>query len=234
MDRSGGVKKVYVCVVGVSAFSTPLVPHDDDVHRPVGRARRRPRPPPRPLPRVWRARRGAADQRRRRAMGAPRHLSTASTEEPAGARARRRRQPSRCASRKTRLRVAQAASRGVSARAAAQAALRARWAPRTGRLRVAAPHTCAGANEGQAGSAAETRLRCARPPGRQRRAAVAVARKPRRAAPRHAARRRSACKTPPARQSATFSFDGWQRRTTSRILRVWRRIKAAFGDGQGV
>ena len=29
----------------------------------------------------------------------------------------------------------------------------------------------------------------------------------------------------------TFSFGGWQQRTTAAIFRVWRRIKAAFGDG---
>ena len=29
----------------------------------------------------------------------------------------------------------------------------------------------------------------------------------------------------------TFSFDGWQKRTTAAIFSVWRRIKAAFGDG---
>ena len=29
----------------------------------------------------------------------------------------------------------------------------------------------------------------------------------------------------------TFSFDGWQKRTTGAMFSVWRRIKAAFGDG---
>ena len=28
-----------------------------------------------------------------------------------------------------------------------------------------------------------------------------------------------------------FTFGGWQKRTTRAILTVWRRIKAAFGDG---
>ena len=29
----------------------------------------------------------------------------------------------------------------------------------------------------------------------------------------------------------SFIFGGWQKRTTRAILTVWRRIKAAFGDG---
>ena len=29
----------------------------------------------------------------------------------------------------------------------------------------------------------------------------------------------------------SFTFGGWQKRTTRAILTVWRRIKAAFGDG---